>query len=86
MKDILKQLEFIRAMGHSSYSIFDDWLDLMIFALTSDNDSYLKIVNKYNNDREEGSRPVDYFKNAFHLLMAHMQETNDEVLGEIYMS
>lgn len=86
MKEILKQLEHISAMGHSSYSIFDDWLDLMLYALMSDNENYLKIVNKYNNEREEGKRPADYFKNAFHILMAYMQETNDEVLGEIYMT
>src|ERR1035437_1613808 len=86
MKEILKQLEYISSMGHSSYSIFDDWLDLMLFALTSDNENYLKVVNKYNNDWEKGHRPIDYFKNAFHLLMSHMKETNDEVLGEIYMS
>lgn len=86
MKEILKQLERISAFGHSSYSIFDDWLDLMLYALMSDDENYLKIVNKYNNDRKEGERPIDYFKKAFHLLMAYMKETNDEVLGEIYMS
>ena len=86
MKEILKQLERINAMGYSSYSIFDDWLDLILFALTSDEENYLKVVNKYNNEREPGIRPVDYFKNAFHLLMSYMKETNDEVLGEIYMS
>jgi type I restriction-modification system DNA methylase subunit len=86
MKEILKQLECLNAMGHSSYSIFDDWLDLMLFALMRDDENYLKIVNKYNNDREEGKRPIDYFKNAFILLMSTMKETNDEVLGEIYMN
>ena len=86
MKEILKQLERLNAMGHSSYSIFDDWLDLMLYSLMSDNENYLKVVNKYNNDREEGNRPIDYFKAAFHLLMDHMAKTNEEVLGEIYMT
>lgn len=86
MKEILKQLERISAFGYSSYSIFDDWLDLMIFSLMGDNDNYLSIVNKYNNERKKGERAIDYFKNAFHLLMSKMQETNEEVLGEIYMT
>jgi len=86
MKEILKQLESISSMGYSSYHIFDDWLDLMIYALIEDNENYLKIVSKYNNNREEGRRAIDFFKNAFHLLMDYMKQTNDEVLGDIYMS
>lgn len=86
MKEILKQLECVSAFGYSSYSIFDDWLDLMIYSLMGENDSYLTVVNKYNNDRETGYRPIDYFKNAFHLLMKKMKETNEEILGEIYMT
>ena len=86
MKDIINELNYILNQGYSSYKIFNDWLDLMLYALMENHEEeYLKTVHRYRNTAEIGKREIDHFKNAFHLLMAKMQETNDEILGEIYM-
>ena len=87
MKESLKHLEHILQMGYRSYNIFDDWLDLMIFALMRDDDKYLEIVKKYNNDVSEiGKRPIDHFAKAFGQLINEMKESNKEMLGQIYMN
>jgi hypothetical protein len=85
MKDILKCLEAILARGYSSYMIFNDWLDLMIFALQRDDEHYLEIVRKYKNTGKRGEREIDYFCQAFAHLQMEMKKTNDDVLGQIYM-
>lgn len=72
-------------LGYSSYNIFDDWLDIMLYALMRNDDKYLEVVNTYrNHEYAEGSRPIDYFARAFALLLNLMKETNDEILGELY--
>jgi len=85
MKDILKCLEAILARGYSSYTIFNDWLDLMIFALQGDDEHYLEIVRRYKNIAKQGEREIDYFCQAFACLQIEMQKTNDDVLGLLYM-
>ena len=86
MKNILSQLEKITSRGYSHYSVFGDWLDLMIYALQGNDEEYLKIVGKYNNDRPRGEREIDFFADAFSFLLKEMEETNDELLGEVYMT
>lgn len=85
MKDILKCLEAILHRGYSSFTIFNDWLDLMIFALQRDDEHYLEIVRKYKNDKPQGEREIDYFCKAFGLLMNEIKQNNEEQLGDIYM-
>jgi hypothetical protein len=85
MRDILKCLETILARGYSSYTIFNDWLDLMIFALTGDDKHYLEIVAQYKNDRKQGEREIDCFCQAFAYLQIEMKKTNDDILGQVYM-
>jgi type I restriction-modification system DNA methylase subunit len=85
MKDILKSLEAILRNGYSSFTIFNDWLDLMIFALQRDDEHYLEIVRQYKNDKEIGEREIDLFSNAFACLQMEMKKTNDDVLGQVYM-
>lgn len=85
MKEILKCLEAILGRGYNSYDVFNDWLDLMIFALQRDDPHYLEIVKRYRNDKHEGEREIDYFCKAFALLQIEMQKTNEDVLGELYM-
>lgn len=79
MKDILACLEAILRNGYSSFTIFNDWLDLMLYALQRDDPHYLEIVNKYKNPE------IDYFCKAFALLLIEMQNTSDDVLGQLYM-
>ncbi len=84
-KEIIKQLEAITHRGYSAWNVFEDWISLMFYALQRNDDEYLKIVRRYKNDRP-GEREIDYFCKAFALLMSKMQETNEELLGEIYTS
>jgi len=83
-KEIINYLEKITSRGYSHYQVFDDWLDLMITALMTDDKNYLEVMGRYKNDGEYGKREADYFKEAFHKLQEVMAITNDEFLGEIY--
>jgi len=85
IKPITAELGKILSRGYNSYDVFDDWLDLMLYALMRNEDEYLKIVGRYRNDSPIGRREIDHFKNAFHLLLDGMAETNEELLGEMYM-
>lgn len=85
MKDIIKSLESILHRGYNSYDIFNDWLDLMIFALQRDDEQYLEIVRKYKNSGKQGEREIDYFCKAFAHLQIEMKKENCDVLGEVYM-
>jgi type I restriction-modification system DNA methylase subunit len=84
-QEIIKQLQKITASGYRADDIFRDWIDLIIYALMGDDKNYLEIVRRYKNDRPAGNREIDFFKNAFHLLLKSMKETNDDLLGKIYM-
>lgn len=91
-KDILKQLEAVAHKGYNAHQVFDDWVALMFYALQRNDEEYLKIVGRYRNERPacpvgrpRGEREIDHFCNAFGLLMKKMAETNQELLGEIYM-
>lgn len=83
-KAISSELEKILRLGYSSYTIFDDWLDLMLFALMRNDEQYLEVVHKYKNTGDMGKREIDYFAHAFGLLLKFMKESNEELLGEIY--
>lgn len=83
-KEILSQLNALLSGGYSSYNIFNDFIDLILYALQGDNENYLKIVHKYPNTKPIGHREIDYFHTAFQLLQYKMRETNSDVLGELY--
>jgi|WetSurMetagenome_2_1015567.scaffolds.fasta_scaffold309036_1 hypothetical protein len=85
MKEIIDQLEAILRLGYSPHNVFNDWLDLMLFALQRDDEHYLEIVRKYKNDRKPGEREIDYFCHAFAYLQMEMQKTYDDILGQVYM-
>ncbi len=84
IKEITKELEKIVGRGYSHFNVFPDWIDLMLYALMRNDPKYLSIVNKYKNDKEAGKREIDFFTNAFGLLMLGMKNTNEEILGDIY--
>lgn len=56
----------------------------MLYALQQRDDPYLEIVNKYDNDRPEGERPIDYYTEAFGALQSGMQQTDADLLGVVY--
>ncbi len=83
IKEIIKHLERVTSRGHNHYQVFDDWLNLMLYALMRDDEKYLKIVKRYRNEGE--NREIDHFKSAFHELMSGMVIDSEELLGDIYM-
>jgi hypothetical protein len=85
MKEILKQLETIMRRGFDSHTVFNDWLDLILYALQRDDPPYLEIVRKYKNNKANGDHEIDYFANAFAQLQVEMSKTNDDILGQVYM-
>jgi type I restriction-modification system DNA methylase subunit len=85
VREIIKQLEAVTHRGYSAWNVFEDWVALMFWAIQRNDEEYLKIVRRYKNDRPQAEREIDYFCNAFGLLMEKMAGTNRELLGEIYM-
>ena len=85
VKPILKELETIAGMGYSAWSVFDDWISLMFWALQRNDEEYLKVVHKYKNTKPMGEREIDHFCKAFSILVTEMTESNRELLGELYM-
>lgn len=85
MKEILQSLEAVLRHGYNSYNVFNDWLDLMIFALERDDEKYLEVVKRYKNTSPQGEREIDYFCHAFAQLKIEMMKRNEDVLGEVYM-
>ncbi len=85
MKDILNCLEAILRYGYSPFPVFNDWLDLMIYAFERNDPPYLEIMRKYKNDQPEGKREIDYFAHALAHLQIEMKKTNDDILGQVYM-
>lgn len=85
VKEIIRELEAISQRGYNSWSVFEDWVSLMFWAVQRNDEEYLKIVRRYRNDRPMGQREIDHFSRAFGILMHQMGETNRELLGEIYM-
>lgn len=85
MKNILIALDEVLKRGYNSFDVFNDWLDLMLFALQRDDSRYIQIVRKYMNNLPSGKREIDYFCNAFAQLLLEMNKTQDDILGQVYM-
>lgn len=56
----------------------------MLYALQQRDDPYLEIVDRYDNDRPEGEREIDYFTRAFAQLQQGMAATDADLLGVVY--
>ena len=51
-------------------------------------DRYMEIVGRYNGERDQrkhGERPVDYFAEAWSLLVLETREKHKDILGQIFM-
>ena len=85
---IVSMLNQIQQRGHSAYTIFEDWVDLMLYALQRRDDPYLEIIDDYSEPRDmdhpRGERTIDLFANAFGQLQKQMSETSADVLGAVY--
>jgi hypothetical protein len=71
-------------MGYSRHRVYDDFLDLMTYSLQRDDESYLEVVERYDNEREKGEREIDHFTYAFGLLQEGMNEVGHDLLGVVY--
>lgn len=80
-----KELEAIMAMGHNSYSVYEDWIGLMFCAYLHDEARYMEIMGRYANTAPVGHREADHFCNALGLALYHIQTTGEEVLGQLFM-
>lgn len=86
LSGITSPLETVEGYGHGRFDVFRDWVRLMLASLQRDDETYLGILEEYDRgrDRPEGSRPPDLFSEAFGELMVKMEETNRDVLGDVY--
>lgn len=85
--------------GHSYHRLFRDWLDLMLLTFLSQTakgagnlkqheayeQKYLSIVDNYKDNRNQGKRNIDLFAKAMAELVNEMTETEQDVLGALYM-
>lgn len=84
VEPVVEKLEQIERYGHSRYDIFNDWVDLMLYSLQGDDENYLSIVDKYNDDQPNGQRPADLYSQAFGELQRGLAETDTDLLGVVY--
>jgi hypothetical protein len=70
--------------GHSRRRIAEDWIALMFYALQRNDSEYLSILESYEACGRK-NEIAEHFSKAFAHLLVHMQKTNEEVLGEIWM-
>jgi hypothetical protein len=85
ISEIIKELEHLTYSSYNSNAVFNDWIDIMLYALQRDDEQYLEIVNKYKTEGLSDIREIGNFCKAFALLMLEMQKTSDDVLGQVYM-
>lgn len=83
-KPITKLFEKLLGRGYSHYNIFNDWLDLIIYALQGKDKEYLEIVHRYRNDKAKGEREIDIFSEMFAELMMATKKTQHDILGKVY--
>lgn len=56
----------------------------MLYSLQRDDENYLDIVDRYDNDRPDGQRAVDLYSQAFGELQQGMAQTDADLLGVVY--
>ena len=78
-------LDGVAAKTGSRGQVFDDWITMTVCALAGGTmeEEYLATVAKYVNG-EKGKRPVDQLAAAFARLVAIMEDTHEDILGELF--
>jgi len=85
--DVLDELRDVELeTGESRFTVFRDWLDLMVYAYARDDPSYLEIVDRYEDRHGEGKarRCLEHYAAALGELVFATAEVNHEVLGVVY--
>lgn len=81
---MVQNLKEVERLGHARYDVFTDWIDLMLSSLQRDDENYLDIVDRYDNERPEGEHPADLYSQAFGELQRGLAETDADLLGVVY--
>ena len=86
-KDVWKLLEKASAKTHhDTPRAFNDFLTMSVCALSGGQmeDEYLKTVERYT-EGEKGKRACDNLAHAFGVLVNAMEETRQDILGDLFM-
>lgn len=76
--DIVRPLDELCVGGNTEFTVFTDWVDLMLTALMGDDEAYLEVADAY--DRDE----LDLFVEAFATLRLETAKQGVDVLGDVY--
>lgn len=85
--DIADSLRTVARRGHSIRTVFDDWLDLLLYALATDDHEamYQETARRYAfNGYEHGNREIDYLGQATGQLFEGVARTGADILGDVY--
>jgi len=81
---IIKEFEKLMGRGFDRSRIFNDWLDIMLYAFQLDDENYFKVIHKYKDENPIEKRNIDIFADMTGLLMLGMKETDADLLGDFF--
>lgn len=83
--ELLTMIDGVAARTGSRGQVFDDFLTMTVCALAGGamEEEYLATVGKYAVG-EKGNRPVDQLAAAFGKLVAIMEDTREDILGDLF--
>jgi hypothetical protein len=85
--DIVGSLQKVARRGHSIATVFDDWLDLLLYSLAAgDHEAeYQQTAQPYAfNGSERGDRGIDHLGKATGQLFEGVLQTGADILGDVY--
>ena len=83
-RTLIKIFDKLICRGFNRSLIFNDWLDIMLYALMRDDVKYLKLIDKYKDDRVFGTRNIDIFCELFTALIIAMDSSKADILGDFF--
>lgn len=84
-QELLAMLDGVAAKTGSRGQVFEDWITMAVCALAGGTmeEEYLATVAKYTAG-EKGKRPIDQLAAAFGRLVTIMEETREDILGDLF--
>lgn len=78
--------EAARTTGHGRGRVFSDFLTVARCALAGQTmeDEYHETIQKGYTEGDVGKRGIDTLKDAFHLMIGAMEDTGQDVLGDVF--
>ncbi|MFW6026415.1 MAG: SAM-dependent DNA methyltransferase, partial [Candidatus Woesearchaeota archaeon] len=69
----------------SFHRVFDNFLDLIVYAVSQQEEKYMEVIERIKDDRQEGERNIDYYTQAFSQLVEGMENNQlEDLLGDIF--